>query len=431
MNNYTNDVIIIGGGLAGLTAANYLARAGRQVTLLEKARHLGGRAMTQEQAGFSFNLGPHALYLAGEGAAILKELQIPFSDNKPLQSGNFALHNNQLVPLPFTPVDFLRTQLFGLKDKVKIGRILGGLVKMTLESAEKLSLQEWVTKKSDSPMIRQYLFALARLSTYANAPEQFNAAVFVQQFQRVVKENVCYLDNGWQTVVDGLRIAAEQAKVTILTGKRATAVSSHATHPEIHLADGEVLTGTAVILAVDPKTAAQLLPKNEQLAKDVETAVSVRAACLTIGLRHLPNPDCKFVLGLDQPLYLSVHSATAQLAPDNQALIHIAKYLPVSDTDPAQDMLELEGLLDLAQSGWRNELVTRQFLPKMTVVNRLVTKADGGLNGRLPITLPHSVNIFLAGDWVGAEGWLADASFASGRTAAQHILQTSPIEINA
>src|SRR5690348_10873067 len=41
------DVVIVGGGLAGLSAAAYLARGGVAVTLFEKAAHLGGRAATQ------------------------------------------------------------------------------------------------------------------------------------------------------------------------------------------------------------------------------------------------------------------------------------------------------------------------------------------------------------------------------------------------
>ena len=38
------DVAIIGGGISGLTAANYLAKAGLSVLLIEKSNRLGGRA---------------------------------------------------------------------------------------------------------------------------------------------------------------------------------------------------------------------------------------------------------------------------------------------------------------------------------------------------------------------------------------------------
>jgi len=45
------DVAINGGGLAGLTAANFLAREGKKVVVLEKSRLLGGRAMTNDKNG--------------------------------------------------------------------------------------------------------------------------------------------------------------------------------------------------------------------------------------------------------------------------------------------------------------------------------------------------------------------------------------------
>ena len=68
--------IVIGGGLAGLTAAATLARAGRPVTLLEGAEHVGGRARTRRRDGFHLNLGPHALYRAGGGRLALHQLGV-------------------------------------------------------------------------------------------------------------------------------------------------------------------------------------------------------------------------------------------------------------------------------------------------------------------------------------------------------------------
>ena len=40
------DAVVVGGGMAGLTVACYLARAGVDVTVFEKAPELGGRAAT-------------------------------------------------------------------------------------------------------------------------------------------------------------------------------------------------------------------------------------------------------------------------------------------------------------------------------------------------------------------------------------------------
>ena len=55
------NTIVIGGGLAGLTAAAALVRAGHPVTVLESGHRLGGRARTRRRDGYDLNLGPRAL----------------------------------------------------------------------------------------------------------------------------------------------------------------------------------------------------------------------------------------------------------------------------------------------------------------------------------------------------------------------------------
>ncbi len=57
-----NPVVIIGGGVAGLTAANLLARDGFQVAICEAASKLGGSCASTTLAGYTFNDG--AVYLA-------------------------------------------------------------------------------------------------------------------------------------------------------------------------------------------------------------------------------------------------------------------------------------------------------------------------------------------------------------------------------
>ncbi|MCZ7537325.1 MAG: NAD(P)-binding protein [Acidimicrobiia bacterium] len=69
------DVIVIGGGLAGLTAAATARQAGASTLVLEAAQP-GGRARSTERDGFLFNRGGHAFYLGGEGAEILAELGV-------------------------------------------------------------------------------------------------------------------------------------------------------------------------------------------------------------------------------------------------------------------------------------------------------------------------------------------------------------------
>jgi phytoene dehydrogenase-like protein len=137
----------------------------------------------------------------------------------------------------------------------------------------------------------------------------------------------------------------------------------------------------------------------------------------------LPNPRSLFALGLDRPLYCIVHSATARLAPEGGAVIHVMKnHSTNEETDPKADRKELEGLLDLMQPGWRDHVAHARFLPGITVSNAVVTAARGGLKGRPGPEVPGFDNLYVAGDWVGPEGMLLDASLSSAHHAAQLIL---------
>ena len=51
-------VIVIGAGFAGLSAASFMAKAGWDVTLLEKHNMPGGRARQLKEQGFTFDMGP-------------------------------------------------------------------------------------------------------------------------------------------------------------------------------------------------------------------------------------------------------------------------------------------------------------------------------------------------------------------------------------
>jgi phytoene dehydrogenase-like protein len=86
------DVIVIGGGHNGLTAAAYLARAGRRVLVLERRHVLGGAAVTEEVfKGFRFSVCSYVVSLLRP--EIIRELDLP-------------AHGLEILPLDgtFTPM---------------------------------------------------------------------------------------------------------------------------------------------------------------------------------------------------------------------------------------------------------------------------------------------------------------------------------------
>jgi phytoene desaturase len=61
----TNHVVVVGAGLAGLSAALRLAGAGRKVTVVERESVPGGRNGLLNKDGFAFDTGPSVLRSKG------------------------------------------------------------------------------------------------------------------------------------------------------------------------------------------------------------------------------------------------------------------------------------------------------------------------------------------------------------------------------
>src|SRR5690349_1686040 len=76
------DVIVVGGGLAGLTAARLAAAAGARAIVVEP-HTIGGRGRTDDRHGFLLNRGPHALYLGGAARRVLEQLRAPIDGGPP------------------------------------------------------------------------------------------------------------------------------------------------------------------------------------------------------------------------------------------------------------------------------------------------------------------------------------------------------------
>ncbi len=422
------NVVVVGGGIAGLASAIYLARGGRTVTVFEKRRYLGGRAVTHLRHGFRFNLGPHAFYRAGYGAGVLRELGIPIRGGSPRGSG-FALNGGERYRFPANLLSLLMSGLIPAKGKLEAAKRLFQIRRMKRFPDAAMPFRAWLDANVANGDVRRLIAAVVRLASYSDVPEELGAAAALRQV-RLALRGVTYIDEGWQKMVDGLHSAAVSSGVNFVTSSRVVAVDHDGARvrgialggldldedseetlgraPRPLVAEtGTRLPAEQVVLAVDPASARAMLGVAARLP---ESFTPVTLACLDVALSKLPKPKATFALGIDIPLYFSVHSQWAQLTPKGGALIHVARY-------GGGEAAELEALLDDMQPGWREVTVHRRFLPSMIVTNSASIAGTPRPPARTPIE-----GVYLAGDWVGDEGMLSDAALASARAASKAIL---------
>jgi phytoene dehydrogenase-like protein len=412
------DVVIIGGGVAGLTTAALLSRSGKAVTLFEhSSREIGGRARTAEIDGFYFNQGPHALYLTDASDSILKEIGITYTGGIPAGKGYLISGGKKR--------EIAGDYSSWLSGKNDGSQFFISPTKIDFSQLESVTEQEWLDKNIHDINDAEIIKTIFRLNTYANDPEIQSIGPVLHQIYVGSRAGVMYLDGGWQTLVDGLLTVAKNANARIVMGKKAIRVKrTDSSGWQVLLSDKTQVSAKIVVIAAGPMDAYSLFDDKERpevLSRAAKEAKPVRLVCLDVALSSLPDKDTLFALGVDRPLYFSVHSAYAKLAPEGGALVHVAKYLGTSiEPKPREDQPELEEFLDLLQLGWRQVLVKKRPLPNMVVSNALVTAADGGLGGRPDTKIAE--NLYIVGDWVGKEGLLSNASAASAKHAAQQIL---------
>ncbi|MEK6375393.1 MAG: FAD-dependent oxidoreductase [Acidobacteriota bacterium] len=429
----SKHVIIVGGGIAGLAAGIILARSGRTVTIFERRRYLGGRAVTHLRHGFRFNLGPHAFYRGGSGWEVLRQLGVPVRGGRPKPKG-IALRGGEEHKFPGRAWSVLTTSLFGFKGKLEAAKLLFRIRRIDAKRYAAMTVNEWVDANASDERVHEALHALFRLATYCNRPDLQSAGAALRHLRLAIR-GVIYVDEGWQKIVDALHSSAVAAGVNFVTSSRVVGVdivdggvrgielggleieTSKDTLTAVALPDltdderGTRLPADTVILAVDPATAKELVP-----ALDTPKLTPVVASCLDVALSRLPNRDRLFALGIDRPIYYSVHSAYAQLTPSGGALIHVAKYGGDAAAEP-----ELERVLDEMQPGWRDLVVHRRFLPSMVVSNAIAEPSREGATRR-PTPVTSIRGLYLAGDWVGDDGMLSDAALSSARAAAKAII---------
>jgi hypothetical protein len=234
------------------------------------------------------------------------------------------------------------------------------------------------------------------------------------------------LHGGWTRLRDGIARAGAERGVERVVGA-ATAVVPEGERVRVRFTvpagtgvDGAagageqtVLAGAVVVAAGLPDACAALLPTRP--AAWAGLGPPLRIACLDLGLAEAPQATVLF--GVDRPLYLVRHSPPADLAPPGGAVVHAMRYLHAAEKPTAaaaraelEEHCRLAGIDPAAAEEVR-------YLHRMVACGALPTPGGGGLAGRPDVADTGHEGVFMAGDWLGRDGHLADAALATGEAA--------------
>lgn len=381
--------VIVGAGLAGLTAAIALASEGRRVTVYEKSSRFGGRAGTLQQKGFALNFGPHALYCGAAAESTFRQWGIHFSGNRlGLSDSSYFVSAGEKLPF------------LGTLAGSGIPKLLAAVNADRIEG----SVKDWLAVESLPPDVQTLICALVRLTTFCTEPEQISARAAIRQLQLAFANGVLYLDHGWGTLANGLVERGRALGIDFQTN--APVVQIEPEQRLVCLQNGTMVRASGIVVATGWNGLARLL------RQQVPRPVRYQLAVLDLGLRRIPD-SAKFALGLDAPFYLSIHSLWASLAPAGGALVHVGKFLGPGECGR---QIELEAFADLLIPGWRQEVDLVRFLPGMVANGGVIAPA-----GRPDVDALGLEGIAVCGDWVGPEGMLADASVSSALRAAAFV----------
>jgi squalene-associated FAD-dependent desaturase len=197
----THSVIVVGGGLAGLSAAVELARQGRQVLVLEARPALGGRAtaFTDPQTGERVDNGQHVLLgcyhetfaflktIGAEGSVRLQStLDVPFIDRQGRRS---RLQCPPLKPpwhllggLAEWPALGFRDRLAALKlaEPIRIARrqLQGDHTMMAASPGE--TVHGWLMRNDQTPRLCEMLWEPLALAALNQSPREAAAPMFAR-----------------------------------------------------------------------------------------------------------------------------------------------------------------------------------------------------------------------------------------------------------
>lgn len=364
-----HEITVVGGGLAGLTAAISCAERGAGVRLLEAHEQLGGRARSTS-GPYKANLGPHALL-----------------SNSPLW--RWLDDRGLLPPHARPPLSGVR---FRWQDEIRrvpaVGPAVAALRLRGRSAPVDLDFRTWASNQVGSDAADQ-LARSAGVLTYHHDPGQLSAAFLWGPLVRGLLSappTARYPLGGWMEIVRRLQGHAIALGVKIATSERVAE-----------------LPQPPVIVATELTDARRLL------GDDSLRWLSGHAICLDLALARRRG-DPFVVVDLQEAGWVERFTAAdSSLAPPGEELIQAQ--MPVRPGESADGAaMRLERLLDTSFSGWRERETWRR---RQVMDGRTGALDPPGKSWRDRPAVDRGGGVYLAGDMVAAPGCLSEIAWAS------------------
>jgi phytoene desaturase len=440
----TDHVVIVGAGLAGLSAALHLLGSGRRVTVLEAQSHPGGRAGRMDLAGYQIDTGPTVLTMPELADEALAEVGDSLADRlelvalHPAYRARFAdgsvidVHTNadameaeiRSVAGAAEAIGYLRLRRWLTKlYQVEIGRFIGGNFDSPLDLvAGRDAVRDLATLAvlggfgrlgaqigrflKDERLRRIFSFQ----SLYAGVPPQHALGAYAVIAYMDTVAGVWFPRGGMRALPQALADAAMDAGAELRYHTTVTALERSGTRvTAVRTADGERVSADTVVLTPDLPVVYRLLGRAPR--RLVPLRWSPSAVVLHAGIRPGSGPGWTGLahhtitfgkewertfdeiiyrgrLMTDPSLLITRPTATdSSLAPEGRQLFYVLAPCPNLHTAP----------LDWAtlRSAYRDELVGTLEQRGLTgladaiEVEHLVTPADWAAQG-LAVGTPFS-----------------------------------------